>query len=79
MVVSAQVVEGAIPVGAAVLTKMGIAGCSGMLETLAENSIMGVETTKEELFMSFGMSAVFLERETTFCAIIRGQGMQLTT
>ena len=52
-----SLIEGAIPAGATALTKMGIVGGSGVVETLIENTIMGQETTLGDLAFAFVASA----------------------
>lgn len=52
-----SLIEGAIPEGAALLTKMGIVGFSGMVETVIENTIQGQDTSLPELAFAFVLSA----------------------
>ena len=52
-----SLIEGAIPAGATALTKMGIVGGSGVVETLIENTIMGQETTGTDMIFAFVASA----------------------
>lgn len=50
-------IEGAIPAGATLLTKMGIVGISGIVETVIENTIQGQDTSLSELAFAFVLSA----------------------